>query len=237
MTMIRYMPVSLFLVIYFGTNPNKFLQSGALTVVLAAALFVCSILLLVIPAFGRSYMRRRHKRTATMRLLRRTNIEGTPKFYLSLCCFVASMVITKGQLAPTIFWIFHTLCWLPGTAWHFRRRTNDGIRRAAQRAKVASHLDNAAETIGRDYEFRGPIFVYQERNSQSFDDSTTLGSWTRSCGFVGVVWVNKLSKAEPQLSRAQRKDVYREVFPTEAYRADELDEGAWKRPIQELRLH
>jgi hypothetical protein len=236
LTMIRCMPVLLFLVIYFKTNSAEFLQSGALTLVLAAAQFVCSILLLMLPAIGSLYMCLGHKYFATMRFPYGTNIEGTPEFCLSLCCFVASMVITRGQLAVTLFWMAHTVCWFPELVWHFYRQTNDGIRRAVHRDKVASHLDNAAETIGRDYEFRGPIFVYQERNSQKYDESTVLESWTRWCGFLCVTMVNGFSKGQPHLSRSQLRKTYLEVFPNEMYDAGKVNESVWDRPIQEFWL-
>jgi hypothetical protein len=151
-------------------------------------------------------------------------------------CFVASMVITGGQLALMIFWIFHTICWLPGLMWRFYRQTNDGIQRAVHRAKVASHLDSAAQTIGPDYEFHGPLFVYQERNSQKYGDSTVLESWTRWCGFLCVALVNKLSRVKPHLRRSQLKDMYMEVFPT-GHDIGNFNRSAWERPIQKLRLH
>ena len=121
--------------------------------------------------------------------------------------------------------------------WRFYRHTNDGIGRAVHRAKVASHLDNAAQTTGRDYEFRGPIFVYQERKLQKYDDSTALESWIRWCGFVAVTLVNNLSNRKPHLSRSQLKNTYLEVFPTERHDAGKVDESVWDRPIQDFRLH
>ena len=98
-------------------------------------------------------------------------------------------------------------------------------------------MDNAAQTIGQDYEFRGPVFVYQERNLQKYNDSTALESWIRWCGFVAVTLVNKLSNRKPHLSRSQLKNTYLEVFPTERHDAGKVDESVWDRPIQEFRLH
>ena len=236
-SIIRCMPVLLFLVIYHGTAAKKSRRFDALTVVFAAAQFICSFTLLMMPAVRSLYMCMGHKYFATMRFPYGTNLEGTPEFCLSLSCFVASMVLTRAQLAPTIFWIVHTLCWLPGLMCRFQRRTNDGVRRAVHRAKVASHLDNAAQTIGPDCEFRGPVFVHQERNLKMYDDSTVLESWTRWFGFFCVTMVNKVSEGKPRLSRSRLKDMYMEVFPTRTYHAEQVKASAWDRPIQEFRLH
>lgn len=169
----------------------------------------------------------------------RSKTESTGDLCFSICCLLTKTFVAGAEPAVTLVWAIHAMCWLPELTWRFYRSTNDGICRAVQRAKVRSRLDNAAETMGRDCAFRGPVFVYQERSSQDYeeDDSAVLGPWARWCGFVCVIFANKLSRAKLQLSRAQRKDVYREVFPTEAYKADRLDGGAWKRPVQEFRVH
>jgi hypothetical protein len=233
---IRCMPVLLLLVMYFGPNSTGFPPPSVLTFLLAAGQFGCSIMLLLAPAFGSLYTCMGLKYITTVRFPYGTDLAGAPEFCLSVYCFVASMVITGGQLALMIFWIFHTICWLPGLMWRFYRQTNDGIQRAVHRAKVASHLDSAAQTIGPDYEFHGPLFVYQERNSQKYGDSTVLESWTRWCGFLCVALVNKLSRVKPHLRRSQLKDMYMEVFPT-GHDIGNFNRSAWERPIQKLRLH
>jgi len=109
----------------------------------------------------------------------------------------------------------------------FYRQTNDEIHRAVQRAKVASHLNDAAQKIGQDYVFRGPVF-----------DFMALGAFARWCGFVCVVVVNKLLKGKkPQLSRSQREIVWLNAFQSEAHAIGKVGGSAWNRPIQIFWLH
>jgi len=237
MLMIPCMPVLLFLVVLFLTNPAEYLQPQ-FTVPPGLVLFFCSAFLLLNPPIRALHRCVGIKHFERMRFPHGTKIEGLPEACLDLGCLLASMLITRGQLAVTVFWTLHTACWLPGYTLRFYRQTNDEIQRAVQRAKVVSHLNDAAQKIGQDYVFRGPVFVYQKRSGKTYEDFTALGAFARWCGFVCVVVVNKLLKGKkPQLSRSQREIVWLDAFQSEAHAIGKVGGSAWNRPIQEFWLH
>lgn len=104
-----------------------------------------------------------------------------------------------------------------------------GITIALRREVVHAHLDDAAQKIGQDHEFHGPLFVRSIRYCWPFDVSwLQLNLWWLLLKLaIAVRWPKK---SQTNLEKSRHQWLFDQIFC-------ERKLSAWERPIQEFRLH
>ena len=161
---------------------------------------------------------------------------GTNWFLLLAWCpfiYAAAATIGTRQIVLKIYLVITLLAILSGVVWLHSRWLGHALVVTRRRKEVLTYLDTVTNTLGRDFEFYGPIFVRARRHHW------VLHKWLQPrCIrwlFFRLVMV---SMNYGQIGSRRLEKTQFDWFFSEVYTLPGDDaERAWDRPLQELKLH
>lgn len=122
---------------------------------------------------------------------------------------------------------------LCGVSWRYYLLLDQNITIAIRRKKVLAHLDNATKSIGKDYEFHGPMIVANGREHWRWNNGPLRTLMWRYFRFVVLAGSKKGRR--PYTTMPEMEALFKDVLSPVWYRDPEF--CSWNRSIQEFRLH